>query len=198
MNTVEFDEKVECGPEFVALRILDNLEDLQVGGVWLPDTVGENSRLARCVVEDVGSKAAAEYGLKAGDYVMIDRLSTFAHTAPVCMCRYNNVICLTDENGTDFRPLRNMLFVEMEDRDGVTDVGGVYVENYAGRLYVGRITAENIDEETKKTCPFRAGDRVVMTKGPDEVTIGDRMLFIYKHDMIVCRVVEKEAHDERA
>lgn len=28
MNTIQFDEKVECGPEFVALRILDNLDEM--------------------------------------------------------------------------------------------------------------------------------------------------------------------------
>ena len=193
MNTIQFDEKVECGPAFVALRILDNLDEMQVGGVWLPDTVGENQRLAHCVIENVGSKAAEEYGIKAGDYVMIDRLSTFAHTAPVCMCRYNNVICKTDADKSEYYPLRNMLFVELDEKDNMTNVDGVYIENYAGKLNIGHITAENLDDEAKKTCSFRIGDHVVMTKGPDVVSIGDRLLHIYKHDMIVCKVLEKDA-----
>jgi len=193
MNTINFNEKVQCGPEFVALRILDNLEDMELGGVWLPDSVCANSRLAFCVIEDVGSKAADEYGIKVGDYVMIDRLSTYAHTAPICMCRYNNVICLTDKDRTDYYPLRNMLFAEMDEKGDVTNVDGVYVENYAERLNIGRITAENLDEETKKTCSFKTGDRIIMTKGPDVVRIGDRTLYIYKHDMIVCKVLEKDA-----
>ena len=108
MNTISFDKKVICGPEFVALRIIDNLNDMQLDGVWLPDTVEANNRLAHCIIENVGSKAAEEYGIKIGDYVMIDRLSTFAHTSPVCMCRYNNVICKTNKDRSEYHPLRSL------------------------------------------------------------------------------------------
>ena len=127
MNIIEFDKKVECGAEFVALRILDNCDQLKSGNIWLPDTAGANNRLAFCRIENCGAKASEEYGIKAGDYVMIDRLSTFAHTAPVCLVKYNNVICLTDEKNQEYRPLRNMLFVEPDEKDGVTKVGGIYV-----------------------------------------------------------------------
>ena len=36
MEIIKFDEKVQCGPEFVALRLLDNCDDLKVGNIWLP------------------------------------------------------------------------------------------------------------------------------------------------------------------
>lgn len=188
MTTLEFDKKVKCGPEFVALRILDNCDQLRSGNIWLPDMTEANGRLARCVIEDCGAKAAEEYGLKAGDYVMIDRLSTFAHTAPVCVCRYNNVICLTDENGSEFRPVKDMAFVEPEDKDGVANLNGVYVPGcYDDRLNIGVITAINVDD---KDYDFHAGDKVVLTKGADEVQVGDRKIYIYKKDMLVCRIVE--------
>jgi hypothetical protein len=192
MNTISFDKKVICGPEFVALRIIDNLNDMQLDGVWLPDTVEANTRLAHCIIENVGSKAAEEYGIKIGDYVMIDRLSTFAHTSPVCMCRYNNVICKTNKDRSEYHPLRNMLFVELDEKNNVSNVDGVYIENYANKLNIGYITDENLDIDIKETVGFTLGDRVVMTKGPDIVSIGDRLLYIYKHDMIVCKVIEKE------
>ena len=192
MNTISFDKKVICGPEFVALRIIDNLNDMQLDGVWLPDTVEANTRLAHCIIENVGSKAAEEYGIKIGDYVMIDRLSTFAHTSPVCMCRYNNVICKTNKDRSEYHPLRNMLFVELDEKNNVSNVDGVYIENYANKLNIGYITDENLDIDIKETVGFNLGDRVVMTKGPDIVSIGDRLLYIYKHDMIVCKVIEKE------
>lgn len=187
MNTVFFDKKVKCNDEFVALRILENCDDLKTDGIWLPSTVGENERLAHCVIEDVGAKAASEYGIKAGDHVMIDRLSTFGHTAPVCTCRYNNVICFTDENMRDFRPLRNMLFVEPDSKGNMTDVGGVYIANDADKLNIGTITAENLQSESD-SCKFKVGDRVLLTKGPDTVEIGDRIIYIYKHDMLVCKI----------
>lgn len=192
MNTISFDKKVICGPEFVALRIIDNLNDMQLDGVWLPDTVEANNRLAHCIIENVGSKAAEEYGIKIGDYVMIDRLSTFAHTSPVCMCRYNNIICKTNKDRSEYHPLRNMLFVELDEKNNVSNVDGVYIENYANKLNIGYITDENLDIDIKETVGFNLGDRIVMTKGPDIVSIGDRLLYIYKHDMIVCKVIEKE------
>ena len=196
MNTIKFDEKVQCGPEFVALRIIDNLEDMQIDGIWLPDTVEANSRLAHCIVEDVGEIAASEYGLSVGEYVMIDRLSTFAHTAPVCMCKYNNVICRTNKNRTEYHPLRNMIFVEMDEKNDISNIDGIYVENYAHKLNIGYITDEDFTDEVKKTCGFGIGDRVIMTKGPDLVAIGNRILYIYKHDMIVCKVLKKDNINE--
>ena len=192
MNTISFDKKVICGPEFVALRIIDNLNDMQLDGVWLPDTVEANNRLAHCIIENVGSKAAEEYGIKIGDYVMIDRLSTFAHTSPVCMCRYNNVICKTNKDRSEYHPLRNMLFVELDEKNNVSNVDGVYIENYANKLNIGYITDENLDIDIKETVGFNLGDSIGMTKGPGIVSIGDRLLYIYKHDMIVCKVIEKE------
>ena len=36
MTTIDFDKKLVCGPEFVAVRIVDNCEDLKVGSIWLP------------------------------------------------------------------------------------------------------------------------------------------------------------------
>jgi co-chaperonin GroES (HSP10) len=189
MNTIEFDKKVKCGPEFVALRIIDNGEQLKVGNIWMLDSSDANGRLAHCVIEDCGETAAKEYGLKAGDYVMIDRLSTFAHTAPVCVTRYNNVICLTDEKKTSFAPLRGMVFVEPDQKEEISNVGGVYVRDYDEKLNLGTVTDMNVEDEG---YPFKAGDRVMVTKGADAVEVGDRTLFIYKKDMLICKIIEEE------
>lgn len=186
MVTIQFDKKVKCGPEFVALRIIENCDELNVGGIYLADMVERNARLARCRVEDVGSKSSEEYGIKVGDYVMIDRLSTFAHTAPVCVCKYNNVICLTNEAGTEFKPLRNMLFVQPDEKDADSNVNGIYVRNYDQKLNIGTIVAENVDKD--KNLPFAVNDKVIVTKGADVMELGDRTVYIYKHDMIVCKV----------
>ena len=189
MDIIKFDEKVQCGPECVALRLLDNCEDLKVGNIWLPQTAGANERLARCVIEDCGSKAAEEYGIKAGDYVMIDRLSTFAHTAPVCLVKYNNVICLTDEKGGSFRPLKGMLFVEQDQKDSVTNVGGVYVQDYDEKLNIGTVTASAVEEDG---YPFAVGDKVLVVKGGDQMVVGDKTVYIYKKDMLICKILRKE------
>lgn len=186
MTTIEFDKKLTCGPEFVAIRIIENCEDLKVGNIWLPQTAEANNRLAFGVLENVGTTAAEEYGLKAGDYVMFDRLSTFAHTAPVAATRYNNVICLTNKEQTEFFPLKNMLFVEPDEKDGISNVNGIYVMNYADKLHLGTITKMNCVE----TLLFKDGDKVMLTKGADNVQIGEKKLYIYKYDMIVAKIEE--------
>ena len=189
MTTLEFDKKVICGPEFVALRILENCDQLKIGDIWVPSITGENARLAHCVIENVGSKAAEEYGIAAGDYVMIDRLSTFAHTAPVCLCRYNNVICRTNKDRTEFTPLRNMVFVEPDAKEAIQKVENIYVPgSYDDKLNIGTITHMDCDEDLK--LPFGPGDKVLVTKGADIMELGQTKVYIYKHDMIICKIEE--------
>ena len=106
MNITKFDKKCKCCPDFVAVRILDNCDELKVGSIYLPSTSKLNERLARCIVEDVGTNAAEKYGICVGDYVYIDRLSTFAHTAPVALLKYENVIMKTNKDATEFYPAR--------------------------------------------------------------------------------------------
>lgn len=189
MNLIKFDKKVTCGPEFVAVRILDNSDEMKMGNIWLPSKTEANGRLAFCKVEDVGTTAHAEYDVNVGDYVIIDRLSTFAHTAPVACLKYNNVICKTNENRSEYFPLKNMIFVEPDDKGGPTNVGGIYVNNYAEKLHTGTITKMAVEPELKS--PFSVGDKVMMTKGADMIDFGETQLHIYKHDMIVAKIIEE-------
>lgn len=187
MTTLEFDKKLNCGPEFVAVRIIENCEDLKVGSIWLPQGAEANSRLAFAIVENVGSKAAEEYGIVVGDYVMIDRLSTFAHTAPVAALRYNNVICKTNSDNSEYFPLKNMIFVEPTKHDDISKVNNIYVPgSYDGKLNTGTILKMNCDPELN--LPFNVGDKVLLTKGADCVQINQTKLYIYKYDMIVATI----------
>ena len=188
MNITKFDKKCKCCPEFVAVRIIDNCDDLKVGSIYLPSTSKLNERLAHCIIEDVGVTAAEKYGIAAGDYVYIDRLSTFAHTAPVALLRYENVIMKTNKDKTEFFPLKNMVFVEPDDKEHLTNVGGIYVPDYQDKLNIGTVTAENCTPETK--LELKVGDKVLVTKGADVVFLGDKKIHIYKHDMIICKILD--------
>lgn len=194
MNITKFDSKCKCGPEFVCVRILENFDDLKAGSIYLPASVGANSRLAHCVIEDIGEKAAEEYGIKTGDYVMIDRLSTFAHTAPIALLKYNNVIFKTNKDRSICTPLRNMLFVKPDTKDGIAEVGGIVVANYQDKLNIGTITAMNVDED--KHLPFKVGDKVLVTKGADVVALDGNEIHIFKHDMIICSIEESKKEDK--
>ena len=71
----------------------------------------------------------------------------------------------------------------------MTDVGGIAVANYAEKLNTGKITKMNCDEDKK--LPFAVGDDVIVTKGADVMQLGDTTLHIFKHDMIICKIVKE-------
>lgn len=182
---IKLDRKVICGAEFVALRMINKCDNLKIGDIYIPQTSGSNERLGFYLVEDVGTKAKEEYGLNVGDFVLADRLASFGHTEPIAIMRYNNVICKTDQYQSTFSPLRNMLFVKPTNTESITNVNGVYVQNYAEKLNTGIITACNFDKELN--MPFDVGDEVLLVKGGDHVQLGMAEFFIYKHDMLICK-----------
>lgn len=184
MNQIEFDKKCKCGNDFVCVRIIDNCNVLKIGDIWLTDTAGENGRLAHVIVEDIGKNAADKLGISIGDYAMIDRLSTFAHTAPVALLKYDSVIMKTNKDKSDFYPLKNTVFVQPCEKDPVSNVGGIYVPNYEDRLNVGTIEKMQLDDPG----PFAVGDKVLLVKGGDEVKLGDKTIYIYKPDMLICTI----------
>ena len=185
MNQIKFDKKCKCGPEFVCVRIIENCDDLKVGSIWLPANSHANSRLAHCLVEDVGHVAAEKMGIATGDYVLIDRLATFAHTQPIALLKYDSVIVKTNKQKNDFWPLRNMVFVEPDKKEAFDTIGSLVVPTSASaKLKLGTILKMNCDEDLK--LGFKVGDRVLMTRGADVVELGEQTLYVYKHDMIVC------------
>lgn len=187
MGIIAFDKKVKCGPEFVALRILDKIENLNMGEIYIPQTTGENMRLGFYIIEDIGSKASEETNLKVGEYVLADRLSSFAHTEPVCLMKYNNIICKTNKERNGYIPLRNQVFVKHDKKEDVSNVGGVYVQNYTAKLNTGTIVSINVDDTAN--IPFQVGDRVMLVKGGDQIDLGDTTFTIYKPDMLICKFV---------
>lgn len=112
MTTIEFDKKLKCGSDFVAVKVITNDEEVNIGGIYLPDSFQANGRLAFCLVEDIGKNASEKTGIKTGDYVMIDRLATFAWTAPSAALKYDSVICKTNASRSEYFPLEGSLFVE--------------------------------------------------------------------------------------
>jgi co-chaperonin GroES (HSP10) len=187
-DTIEFSRKCIPAPEYVVLKVLDRHDRFDVGGLVLPSTAFSNERLGFYQVTDVGSVASEEYGLKAGDYVVADRLAQCYKTAPVAVMRYTNVIALTDAENRTFSPLKNMVFVE--DRPNqTTDVGGILVSNYKKQLNIGKGVAMNVPEGVE--VPFKVGDDVMLSKAGDSFHVGTAHVFIYRYDAIVCRVVEE-------
>lgn len=188
-DTIEFNEKCIPAPDYVVLRVIDRNDNFDIGGILMPSSSFSNERVGFYQVVDVGSNAAKEYGLKIGDYVVADRLAQCYKTRPIAVMKYTNVIARTDEKNMTFSPLRNMVFVK-DDPHKATDVGGILVNNYNKQLNIGEVVAMNVDEDIE--VPFKVGDNVMISKGGDTFQIGTMHIFIYKYDMIVCKVENKE------
>lgn len=185
MDKAFFDRKVKCGAEYVALRVIEDGSQIDTGGIVLSESAYSNNKLGFYIVEDVGETAFNEYGLQKGDYVLADRLSIFYKSEPVGIIKYNNIIVKTNKERTEWFPLKNMCFVEKEKNE-VRNDGGIYIQNNSNSLQVGRITAKNMSDDV--IFPFEVGDRVLLVKGADAVQIGQGTTFIYKHDMILCKI----------
>lgn len=162
---------------------------MKIGNIYLPDSYGENARLAHCLVDDVGCNAKAKLGIEVGDYVMIDRLATFAWTAPSAVLKYDSVICKTNKDKTDYFPIKDTMFVEPDQHDNMTEIDGLVVMNYDKRLNLGTITKMGFDKSDE--YPFSVGDKVMMVKGGDMLDAGDVKIHIFKKDMIICTVNDK-------
>ena len=188
-DTIEFNKKCVPAREYVVLRVIDRNDSFDVGGILLPSQAFSNERVGFYQVVDLGETAKEEYGLKIGDYVVADRLAQCYKTRPIAVMKYTNIIAKTDEKNETFSPLRNMVFVK-DDPHRATDVGGFLVNNYKKQLNIGEVVAMNVDEDI--SVPFKVGDNVMISKGGDAFQIGTTHIFIYKYDMIVCKVTEEE------
>lgn len=189
MTTIQFNKKLKCGNDFVAVEVLDVQNESKIGNIYLPDQVAANGRLAHCKVTNVGKNAKDKLGIEPGDYVMIDRLATFAWTAPDAALRYDSVICKTNESKSEYYPLKDMMFVEPDNKESTCDVNGVLVVNYDKRLNLGTVTKTNF--ECNDEYPFKPGDKVMLVKGGDVVDVGSVKIHIFKKDMIVCTIEDK-------
>lgn len=186
MTTNYFNEVCIPNNDYVVIRIIDNAELLKSGNIILAESSFQNEKLAFGRIEAVGKNAAKEYLLKPGQYCLFDRLSTFYHTAPICVVKYNNVIVLTNENRSEYTPVGGTLFVE-ERKDTVENKKGVFVVSSAeDQMHIGIITQMNLHEEDD--FPFSVGDKVMLTKGADHVKLGTSTVFVYKPESVIVKL----------
>ena len=120
---------------------------------------------------------------------MIDRLATFAWTAPSAALKYDSVIMKADAEQHECFPLKDCLFVEPDNKDNTSDVNGLLVVNYDKRLKTGTIIKMAFD--SSEEYPFKVGDKVMLVKSGDRVDLNGKTIYIYKKDMFVCIIEEK-------
>ena len=180
---IPFDKKVKCGAEFVALRVISDGKIINFENIQLAESANSNEKLGFYIVEDVGETAAKEYGLKVGDYVLADRLSTFYKTEPVCLMEYKNIVVKTNKDRSRYFPIKNSVFV-VPDKDENED-SGFFVPS---KLKFGKIVAMNIADDV--VFPFSIGDRVLLVKDADYISVGTKELYIYRPQSLICKIEE--------
>jgi co-chaperonin GroES (HSP10) len=181
---------IEAFHDKVALKVVDIGSFRTENGIIIPESAEINHRLGLYEVLSVGDEAAEEYGLKEGDYVYADRLSVFYDTSPICVMKFENIICLTDEKGVSLFPLKNMVFVDEIKKDDVyaDEDSPLFIASKTQYVPIGIITEINID---KKKYPYiHVGDKIIMTQGADQCHIKGKHFRIYKPDMIIATVDE--------
>ncbi len=187
MDIIEFDKKVKVHADYVALRLLDEQRDLDMDGILVSNKEFANNRLAFYVIEDIGPIGAEDYGLKAGDYVLADKLATFYHSAPVSVMQYKNIIVKTNADRSEYFPLRNQVFVK-DDEDKTFSLDGIIIASYKKKINTGKVVKMNIDSSI--SVPYGIGDTVMLVKGGDNILFGTERIHVFKYDQIICKIID--------
>lgn len=186
---VRFDRKVKCGADYVALRTIDNGREMDYGGILISQSAFSNDKLGFYQVIDIGECAEKEYDVHVGDYVLADRLAIYYRSEPVGIMKCNSVIVKTNKDRSEYYPLLNMCFVEPRDRGQTELDDGIIVQSSKEVLRIGTITAKNMSPDV--IFPFEVGDTVLMPESDDFVSFGEKKFHIYKHDKVLCKVLEE-------
>lgn len=187
MATINFNKKCTPATDYVVLRVIDRNDNMSLGGILLARTNYSNDRLGFYQVEEVGENAHKEYGIEKGDYVVADRLAQCYPTEPICVMKYVNIIAKTNQDNSQYSPLKNMVFVK-DESNTTQEINGILVNNYNKSIKIGEVVSMNISDDI--TVPYKRGDKVMLSKGGDSFQVGTEHVYIYKYDMIVAKVEE--------
>lgn len=190
MTNIYFDEKCVPNNDYVVIRIIDNANEVKVGGIVLAESSFSNEKLAFGKIEAVGKTAHEKYGLEEDQYCLFDRLATFYHTEPICIVKYENVIVLTNADRSDYFPVKGTLFVDETKDEAYENKKGVFVvETAEDAMHLGKITAMWLSEDD--AFPFAIGDKVMLVKGADHVQLNGRSIFVYKPESVIVKIEDK-------
>ena len=185
----KFDEQVVCGQDYVALREIDRGDKIDVNGFVLTNTVMQNEKLGIYKVESIGPWASETTGVVPGDIVFADRLASFYHSSPVALMEIKNVIAkCSSARADDIIPLKGKFVVEA-DPIQQESVNGFYVTSSKPHTGIIVSIGEGVSDDWSF---FNIGDRVMIPKGGAYVSIGNRNLFVFEPDKIICKIVEKK------
>ena len=180
-----FDENIRIvAKDKVALRAFVKNRERQTGGIYLLEKFDINTRMNKYEITSVGSEVTEKTGLKVGDIVCADALARFYDTFPVSVIKYENIIYKIDMDETNIYPLKDQMFVELEDLKEDNKQGIIVLTDL---LPVGIITHINVDA---KKCDLKVGDKILITTESDVVIHHGKKFYIFKYTDVVAKVEE--------
>lgn len=195
---IHFDnENLTPATDCVVIKITDS-DTLasQSSGFVIGEESMRNMRVGFAKVLKLGKEAKERTGLSEGSWVYYDKLSTFYHTEPIAVLRYNGLIMETNENKTKYRALEGRVIVqEIQENESSNKL---FVIPTSKDMKIGIIKSITPPYDGKEV-PFNVGDKILLTKDECDVLhgfTGDKELdpslpiYIYKTENIICKIHE--------
>ena len=196
---IHFDnENIEPASDCVVIRIKDNdTLSTKSSGFVIGDDALRNLRVGFAQVVKIGDKARSETGLKEGDWVFYDTLSTFYHTQPIAVLRYNGLIMESNPEKTKYRALGGRCIVQEIDASDENKGGGFIVPT-SDEMKIGVIKSITPPYEGEDNASnFKVGDKVLLTKDEHDTLHGfkgdssldpTKPILIYRTNAIIAKV----------
>lgn len=155
----ELDCSLTPAPDKVVLRKIDTTT-VSSGGFYLSADTLKNERAAFCKVEAIGAVAAKKTGVKVGDYVFADPLSSHYHTSPVMVIPWNGLILITDEHKGNLKTIPGYALLEKEE-----EPAGGFIAPDSNSIRKGKVIQIVYPEDLKpeEVPAFKVGDTVMLT-----------------------------------
>lgn len=196
---IHFDnENIEPASDCVVIRIKDNdTLSTKSSGFVIGDDALRNLRVGFAQIVKIGDKAKSETGLKEGDWVFYDTLSTFYHTQPIAVLRYKGLIMESNPEKTKYRALGGRCIVQ-EVNDSEERKGGFVIPT-SDEMHIGVIKSitPQYEDTDDYTYGFKVGDKVLLTKDEHDTLHGfkgdssldpTKPILIYRTNAIIAKV----------
>lgn len=196
---IHFDnENIEPASDCVVIRIKDNdTLSTKSSGFVIGDDALRNLRVGFAQIVKIGDKARSETNLKEGDWVFYDTLSTFYHTQPIAVLRYNGLIMESNPEKTKYRAMGGRCIVQ-EVATSDENKGGFIIPT-SDEMHIGVIKSITPPYEGAEdnASNFKVGDKVLLTKDERDTLHGfkgdssldpTKPILIYKTNAIICKI----------
>ena len=171
---IHFDnENIEPASDCVVIRIKDNdTLSTKSSGFVIGDDALRNLRVGFAQILKIGDKAKSETNLKEGDWAFYDTLSTFYHTQPIAVLRYNGLIMESNPEKTKYRAMGGRCIVQEVNESN--NKGSGFVIPTSDEMHIGVIKSitppyEGAEDNASK---FKVGDKVLLTKDEHDTLHG--------------------------